>query len=301
MTSAINPNNIDGAYPVAGQDNNSQGFRDNFTNIKTNFQYASNEITALQNNAILAGNLANNAPVVNNLLGSTLSNGFLQGMYGRQVTIGTTTTAAVNFAAGPFQTVITNGPTTVSFTNFPASGAAATVTLQITVVNVAHTVTLPASVTVNRTGIQGLNPSTNVITFAATGTYEFTFTTIDGGTTVTINEGNKKIQPFNNSSEALVNSGSVGLGVNASYFTTTGPWTNTLTAGVEGQVKVLAMYGDGGDMVVTVINPGWKSSTPGTITFDDIGQTVTLQYINGKWFVIGAGPGGTSNTLAQLA
>ena len=31
MTSQINPNNIDGNYPVAGVDNNSQGFRDNFT------------------------------------------------------------------------------------------------------------------------------------------------------------------------------------------------------------------------------------------------------------------------------
>ena len=48
MTSAINPNNIDGAYPVAGQDNNSQGFRDNFTNTATNFQYAADEISDLQ-------------------------------------------------------------------------------------------------------------------------------------------------------------------------------------------------------------------------------------------------------------
>ena len=31
MTSSINPNNIDGTYPIAGQDNDSQGFRDNFT------------------------------------------------------------------------------------------------------------------------------------------------------------------------------------------------------------------------------------------------------------------------------
>jgi hypothetical protein len=45
MASQINPNDIDGAYPVAGQDNNSQGFRDNFTNTKTNFTYAANEIT----------------------------------------------------------------------------------------------------------------------------------------------------------------------------------------------------------------------------------------------------------------
>ena len=31
----INVNNIDGSFPVAGQDNDTQGFRDNFTNIKT--------------------------------------------------------------------------------------------------------------------------------------------------------------------------------------------------------------------------------------------------------------------------
>ena len=53
MSSNINPNIIDGSYPVAGQDNNSQGFRDNFTNTKTNFQYAENEINDLQSKVIL--------------------------------------------------------------------------------------------------------------------------------------------------------------------------------------------------------------------------------------------------------
>jgi Tfp pilus assembly protein FimT len=49
MASNINPNNINGNYPVAGQDNDSQGFRDNFTNISNNFSFAAAEITALQN------------------------------------------------------------------------------------------------------------------------------------------------------------------------------------------------------------------------------------------------------------
>lgn len=48
MSSNINPNNINGNFPVAGQDNDSQGFRDNFTNILNNFSFASTEITALQ-------------------------------------------------------------------------------------------------------------------------------------------------------------------------------------------------------------------------------------------------------------
>ena len=62
MTSAINPNNIDGAYPVAGQDNNSQGFRDNFTNTATNFQYAADEISDLQAKAVLKSALVGTTP-----------------------------------------------------------------------------------------------------------------------------------------------------------------------------------------------------------------------------------------------
>ena len=34
MASLINPTNIDVTYPIAGQDNDTQGFRDNFNNIK---------------------------------------------------------------------------------------------------------------------------------------------------------------------------------------------------------------------------------------------------------------------------
>ena len=48
MSSNINPNNINGNFPVAGQDNDSQGFRDNFTNILNNFSFAATEINDLQ-------------------------------------------------------------------------------------------------------------------------------------------------------------------------------------------------------------------------------------------------------------
>ena len=51
MASNIISSTIDGAYPVAGQDNDSQGFRDNFTVIKTGLATANTEITALQTNS----------------------------------------------------------------------------------------------------------------------------------------------------------------------------------------------------------------------------------------------------------
>lgn len=53
MASTINPNNIDILYPIAGQDNDTQGFRDNFRNIKNNLNVAAQEITALQANVAL--------------------------------------------------------------------------------------------------------------------------------------------------------------------------------------------------------------------------------------------------------
>jgi hypothetical protein len=285
MTSAINPNNIDGAYPVAGQDNNSQGFRDNFTNTKTNFQYAADEITDLQNKVVLKQALTGTT-LNNDMLGSVLSNAQLQDMSQTQVTLGTLSgTVTINYAAGSFQNVTTNGSISLAFTNFPAAGATGVVTVNIYVANITHTVTLPSAVSINNVGIQGL--ASNVITFAAIGYYSFEFITNDGGSTITVNQVNESITPFNNSSEDLAASAAASLAKTTSYFSTAATETATLAAGVNGQIKTLAMYADGGDMVITVTNAGWKTSGTGTITFDTIGDACTLQYINSKWFCIG--------------
>jgi hypothetical protein len=50
MASNINTNNIDVTYPIAGQDNDTQGFRTNFNNIQNNFITAASEISHLQGN-----------------------------------------------------------------------------------------------------------------------------------------------------------------------------------------------------------------------------------------------------------
>lgn len=51
MASNIISETIDDEYPVAGQANDSQGFRDNFNIIKTGLATANSEITDLQANA----------------------------------------------------------------------------------------------------------------------------------------------------------------------------------------------------------------------------------------------------------
>ena len=286
MTSAINPNNIDGAYPVAGQDNNSQGFRDNFTNTKTNFSYAADEITDLQNKVVLKAALTGTT-LNNNMGGSLLSNAQLQNMSETRVALGSVSgSQTINYAAGSYYSLTTTGSVSLAFSNFSAAGTLSTCRLQITVSNTAHTLTLPAAVTVGTYNIQGIN--TNVISFNATGTYEYEFETTDGGSTISIFDLNRNPDPiWLPSAEDLGDTAAASLTVTTSYFSTAAPETSTLAAGAAGHVKVLAMYADSGDMVTTVTNAGWKSSGTGTITFNTIGQACTLMYINSKWFCIG--------------
>lgn len=196
MTSSINANNIDGNYPVAGVPNNTQGFRDNFTNIKTNFQYASNEISDLQNNVVLKSALT----------GSTLDNNMNdQELYAvklRDVSytyLPLTATAgsiAIDYSAAQYQFVSTTGSISLSFSNWPISGSAGIIQIAVNVTNTAHTLTLPGAVTLGTTGIQGY--SGGVITFAATGTYQFAFSTSDGGTTVTVYDLNRPLAAYTN-------------------------------------------------------------------------------------------------------
>jgi hypothetical protein len=285
MTSNINPNNIDGAYPVAGQDNNSQGFRDNFTNTSTNFQYAADEITDLQNNAVLKSALTGTT-LNNDMNGSSLSNAVFYNVSEEAVTLGTVSSSVtINYALGSYQTLTTNGPVSIAFSNFSPAGTTSTVVLQLTVISAAHTLQLPSAVSVNTRGIQGLNTANNTITFATAGVYSFQFVTSNSGSTITINEINNSLQPFNNSSEDLNTGAAANLALTTSYFSTVASETATLAAGVTGQVKVFIMTQHSGNMVITVANPGWGGS--GTITFGATGQACTLQYMNSKWFCIG--------------
>jgi hypothetical protein len=81
MTSQINPNNVNGNFPIAGVPNSTQGFRDNFTNIKTNFEFAETEIDDLQSKAILKSALAGST-LDNNVGNNLVYNARVQGISG---------------------------------------------------------------------------------------------------------------------------------------------------------------------------------------------------------------------------
>lgn len=290
MTSQINPNNINGEYPVAGQDNNTQGFRDNFTNIKVNFQYAETEITSLQANSISKVSTSVNEFNDSVVYGARLQNtGYIQLNRGNVAP-----TANINYAAGSFQTITANANTTLNFTGLPAAGNTAVITLAINAV-AANTTANPfnlviPNVNTSSSGIIGYSsgnlnfPRTNSV---VAGTHTYQFVTDDNGSSFTVTPLATRTFPLNSSSEDVANVGVVNLGVSDSYFSTSAAEVSTLPAGVNGQVKVLAMFADSGDMVITVTNAGWKTSGTGTITFDTIGDACTLKYINSKWFCIG--------------
>ena len=171
MTSTINPNNIDTTYPIAGQDNDSQGFRDNFTNTKTNFTYAASELTDLQAKAILKSQLSTGgSPALNNdMAGTLISNAKTSGFTEVSYSVTPGASISVDFSNGPYQTIVLGSSTAItSFLNFPGT-AFGKLRLEVTVGNVAWTLTLPASVTVGAAYIVGYNTATQVITFPATG------------------------------------------------------------------------------------------------------------------------------------
>ena len=291
MTSAINPNDIDGTYPIAGQDNNSQGFRDNFTNTKTNFQYAANEITDLQTNVVLKAALTGTV-LDNDMGGSPLSNANISDFSAVAAILGTLSgSVTINYVAGHYQTVTTGGSISLAFTNFPAAGNFGVVRVQVTVNNTAYTVTLPAAVSVGTSNLQGY--SSSVITFNRVGTYTYDFTTSDGGTTISVFDSSQNQDPIYLPSSQSTSgaAASISLATTATYIDASGVGSGTLAAGSAGQIKTIMISVGGSSYTLTVVNAGWKTSGNGTITFTAIGQAATLQYINSKWYCIGINGG----------
>ena len=161
------------------------------------------------------------------------------------------------------------------------------VRVAITILSTASTVVLPAAVSVGTSNLQGYSAGT--ISFDQTGTYTYDFTTSDGGTTISIFDCSRNMDPIylpsNQSTTGLF--GVVSLTTTATYIDASIVGSGSLAAGTDGQIKTIMLAVPGNSYTVTVSNAGWKSSGTGGITLTAIGQAVTLQYINSKWYAIG--------------
>lgn len=182
MASNINANNIDGTYPVAGVDNDSQGFRTNFLNIKNNFAYAKSELEDLQSKAILKASLTGTT-LNNDFSGAVISGAEIKNFSETEVDLGTASgNIVLDHSKGHYHSIISNGSISVAFSNAATSGKVSRWRLRLVLTSAAHTLTLPASVSLGTSTIEGY--SSNTITFASAGTYIFEFITDDQGTTI---------------------------------------------------------------------------------------------------------------------
>lgn len=132
MSSAINTNGIDVNFPIPGVNNNSQGFRNNFTAIKTNLNTAGNEISDLQNKAVLKTALANS--VLNNDMANTLiSNASTLGFRATTYNLGNALsgTIVVDCSLGDVQYGNVAGNITLQFGSWAPTGTQSRVQLQL--------------------------------------------------------------------------------------------------------------------------------------------------------------------------
>jgi hypothetical protein len=136
MASNIISNTIDAEYPVAGQDNDSQGFRDNFSVIKTGLATANTEITDLQ--ATRAKLNATNDFNGNNIQEAN----FLMTTEEVRNNGNLTASQNISFESGHYQTVQVGANITLTLADWPDSGVMGRVRILLTKDNTADTRTI---------------------------------------------------------------------------------------------------------------------------------------------------------------
>ena len=194
MASKINPSNIDETYPVPGVNNSTQGLRKNFEAIQANFVAAEEDINDLLSKVVVKADLINGQPTngINDLNGMVLTNAVFKNVGSSTVMLGTTTAAGtitVDISQGAYQTLTlnANGTTQLIFNNWLAEGTHTELTLRIVVSNTANKLNLPSAANYLFTGsIAEFDLSSKQFTFPITGIYEYTFSTTDAGTNISI-------------------------------------------------------------------------------------------------------------------
>ena len=127
----VNVADLDTAFPVPGQDNDSQGFRDNFTVIDDNFKSTKARLEDLEANAVRIDRDPSIPSFQTTNVFEDLSSGgtarlikpTLQAQ--REVVksySSVTGTQIVDFNEGNFHTIGMTGDTTLTFSNVPDSG-----------------------------------------------------------------------------------------------------------------------------------------------------------------------------------
>ena len=201
--SQINTNGINVNYPFPGQNNSSQGFRDNFGQIRTNLNTAATEITDLQNKVVLKAAL-DNSVLNNDMANAQISNCSTRGFRGTTFNLGNalagTVLVDVNKADVHYGTV--TGNVTLQFGSWAPTNTESEVTLRLAVANSDAVISLPSQVVSSNnnfgtTLLENYTMIGNTATITApanTQVLEFTFTSLDCGNTISVAPTNRPFQ-----------------------------------------------------------------------------------------------------------
>lgn len=294
--SNINPQNIDGTFPIAGQDNSSQGFRDNFTNTINNFTFAAAELTDLQNYAVLKGPLASvgqTGTPTNDMNFAFLTAPQLIEAVETINAIGNVSSGGsqtIDWTDGHFQTLSVTGSATLSFAStWPPANHWTKLRLRILSYG-STAVTFPITVTENIQNIRGYTSGT--IVYLSDGLHEFEFNTYDNGSTVSIIDLRENAGPV---IQQLKPTGNVAVtanvGVDRLLLTPTG---TVISFGANVTLPNTTANGTTIDISSNIavsqlaIQAPWTSSISpfGNVTLSTAGSTVQYVYVtaDNRWY-----------------
>lgn len=304
MPSQINSlvTNIDEDYPVAGIDNDTQGFRDNFDIIKTSLAFAGQEITELQDTTV-------KTTIDNDFSGNLIINADLSGVTENAVALAPITnseiaTNVINFRDGSYQQVIVNIPDAdITVEWGPTAASTLEAERYAKVILELSTDEAEAEYGLTFSNPDGAVKYSNNFPFnfkVTTNPQLIEISTRTGGDTIFVEYLGEYLPELNllsyynyeSRAQGITTSLSteINLEVISTYFETaaTGSFGATLPPGDPGQIKTLIMKQDGGqDMTVSVANAGWLPTGTGSIVFTATGQACTLQFIENRWYCVG--------------
>ena len=201
--SQINTNGIDVNYPVPGQNNSSQGFRDNFAQIRTNLNTGATEITDLQTKVVVKAAL-DNTTVDNNMANTLISNAAVRGFRSTTYNLGNAIsgTLLVDTSLADVQYGAVTGNTTLQFGGWAPTNTESSITLRLTVSNANAVISLPAAAVSSNnnfgvTLLENYKQIGNTATFTApanTNILEFDINTLDCGVTLSVAPTNRPFQ-----------------------------------------------------------------------------------------------------------
>lgn len=136
---------IDPTFPVAGQDNNSQGFRDNFEYTQTSLTTVTTVLSDLNNNTAKTNN-------DNDFNGVIIENAEVRNVYGSVQSNGSSL-QPIDFSLAQYHRFTLTASSTLTLTGWPASDLYAKVIVELKTNGTAHTVNFTPGTKILESGV----------------------------------------------------------------------------------------------------------------------------------------------------